>query len=146
MHQFSHQKYQQRKKNYNPLLHCLHKFQKNQNRYQFNVKITKMCKKFKRYSINRDVTHIKLAVCKRIIMHIDKRYIYLECNCVYVCTILSHPPRLSSVKPVGKHRSCSSEPNPYLSNYNTTSYKPAITVYRCVTAQRRKQKLDTLLI
>lgn len=34
------------------------------------------------YLVNRGVIQFELAVCKCIIMHIDDRYIYLECSCV----------------------------------------------------------------
>lgn len=34
------------------------------------------------YPVNRGVKQFELAVCKCNIMHIDDRYIYLECSCV----------------------------------------------------------------
>lgn len=34
------------------------------------------------YPVNRSAIRFELAFCKCIIMHIDDRYIYLECICV----------------------------------------------------------------
>lgn len=34
------------------------------------------------YPVHRGVTQFELAVCKCTIMHIDDKYIYLECSCV----------------------------------------------------------------